>query len=138
MEDFVTFEIAKKLKEKGFIGNGDIGCCCGFYCEEGFSINIVYDDLDNSELLHNEYLRPSISQVLKWLREKSIFILPELGCVSNNKQYFQVKVIVRNGYRLQRTLDNDGEDYTTYEESALAGIEYVLDKLNLSENNNEL
>lgn len=48
-EDFVSFETAKLLKEKGFIGDGDVGCRCGFYKqnkEYPSQIDLVYDDLN--------------------------------------------------------------------------------------------
>lgn len=129
MEDFVTFEIAKKLKEKGFIGNGKIGCCCGFYCEEGFDINIVYDDLDNSELLCNEYLRPFISQVLKWLRkEKRI----DAGAIwSNNDKVWVGYVNEMDMPDLVSDCVLPHNSYDSYESAALHAIEYVLDNLKL-------
>lgn len=71
-EDYVTYETAVLLKEKGFDGNGDIGCKCGFYSQNidyPNQIDLVYDDLDNSELEHNECLRPTHQLALKWLRE---------------------------------------------------------------------
>lgn len=80
-EDYVSFEVAKLLKEKGFIGSGDIGSRCGFYSEKdyetghgiitktGREVGLVYDDLDNSELELYEYLRPTLQMAMKWLRE---------------------------------------------------------------------
>lgn len=131
MEDFVTFEIAKKLKEKGFIGNGNIGCCFGFYCEEGLDINIVYDDLDNSELLCNEYLRPSISQVLKWLRkEKELHI--EFIANASGYWYIVSHTPRRGCSNLYRCYDggtNDAGEWDDYEQCALSAIKYVLDNL---------
>lgn len=130
MEDFITFEIAKKLKEKGFIGNGDIGCRCGFYTDAD---NYAYDDLDNSELLPNECLRFTISQALKWLREeKKIDVLPQRGHISIDKnskvtRYYNVNIYFERSFAC--TLDNDEEDYSTYEQAVLAGIKYVLDNL---------
>lgn len=125
-EDFVPYKLAVKLKEKGFIGNGDIGCCCGFYCEEGFNINIMYDDLNNNELLHNEYLRPSISQVLKWLRsEKKIYCLPHFE--QGIDMWFFYIAKPQAGCEFPEYMSES--IYDTYEQAALAGIEYVLDNL---------
>lgn len=79
-EDYVSFEIAKLLKEKGF-DSDDVGCHGGFYSERcyeyghgiktqsGQEVGIVYDDLTNSELDYDEYLRPTIQMAMKWLRE---------------------------------------------------------------------
>jgi len=80
-EDYISFETAKLLKEKGFVGSGDIGSRCGFYSEKdyetghgiitktGREVGLVYDDLDNSELERYEYLRPTLQMAMKWLRE---------------------------------------------------------------------
>lgn len=71
-EDYVSFEIAKLLKEKGFVGEREIGCRCGFYeqnKEYPNQINLVYDDLNNSELECNECLRFTHQMAMKWLRE---------------------------------------------------------------------
>lgn len=63
MEDFVTFEIAKKLKEKGFNYP-----CVGHYVNNQLYIahyhNAFHSDKDES------IDTPIISQVLKWLREE--------------------------------------------------------------------
>jgi hypothetical protein len=127
MEEFVTFEIAKKLKEKGFIGNGHIGCCCGFYCEEGFDINIVYDDLDNSELLCNEYLRPTITQALKWLREEhKLHVCIDLD---HEKNWFYFIQGINNNFEYI-----DEFEYSSYEDAAISGIGYVLNELIIQNN----
>jgi hypothetical protein len=125
MEDFVTFEIAKKLKENGFIGNGNIGCCFGFYCEEGLDINIVYDDLDNSELPCNEYLRPSISQVLKWLREEKRI---DAGAIwSNNDKVWVGYVNEMDMPDLVSDCVLPHNSYDSYEGASMSAIEYILD-----------
>lgn len=71
-EDYVSFEVAKLLKEKGFIGDGEVGCRCGFYKqnkEYPSQIDLVYDDLNNFELEYNECLRFTHQMIMKWLRE---------------------------------------------------------------------
>ena len=79
-EDYVSFETAKLLKEKGF-DSEDVGCLGGFYSERcyesghgvktqsGQEVGVVYDDLINSELENYEYLRPTLQMAMKWLRE---------------------------------------------------------------------
>ena len=84
MEDFVTFEIAKKLKEKGFKEK-----CFGWYypsevCGYDHQTLIVhnrseciwdrYEDLLISHNDDNHIDVPTISQVINWLiKEKKIF-----------------------------------------------------------------
>ena len=129
MEDFVPFEIAKTLKEKGFKEE-----CLAYYTKDsGFYYNTSYgSDVENAFKSFNSRPNhicgkridaPTISQVLKWLREeKKLFI--EISC--NYTDYFPTV----------RLLDSRQTDYirgdviySTYEQAALAGIEYVLDNL---------
>lgn len=122
MEDFVPFEIANKLKEKGFrkpcilYYNSDK--VRTWFNEPDIAKNFVPTTLGNDDVL-----APAISQVLKWLREeKKLFI--EISC--NYTDYFPTV----------RLLDSRQTDYirgdvvySTYEQAALAGIEYSLDNL---------
>ena len=79
MEDFVPFEIAKKLKEKGFTCKypfamyNELGSYCPLTtssdyvtCESGYKYRCYYDYNDFDE---NDFIAPTISQVLKWLRK---------------------------------------------------------------------
>lgn len=140
MEDFVTFEIAVKLKGKGFKEK-----CLAYYDEED-NVGLLYNTQYTDEALPCQYTdllqchntdeaetqpddsencvdAPTISQVLKWLREeKKIFV--EISCIYTD--YFPTI----------RLLDYHQTDYirgdiiySTYEKAALAGIEYVLDYL---------
>ena len=85
MEDFVTFEIAKKLKEKGFKEE----CLCHYITD-----TLVYNlesPIANNQMwfCHNKYDNiwhrdnydaPTISQVFKWLRdEMGIHVCITLG-----------------------------------------------------------
>ena len=101
-EDYVSIEVAKLLKEKNFVGSGEIGCRCGFYSEypdsfevgkgittaSGQEVGLVYDDLDNSQLRTGEYLRPTLQMANKFLRERyNIFIQVELYSKSGDFTY---------------------------------------------------
>lgn len=138
MEDFVPFSLAKKLKEKGFREE-----CLAYYTSEytlyNNTICLTEDKyLCLSEIDYNEFLKsnneetklenicdaPTISQVLKWLREeKKIFIDIRTSIDLNGKEHFSYyiiynKVSIREGYT-----DFDWK----FEQAALAGIEYVID-----------
>lgn len=113
MEDLVTFEIAKKLEEKGF------NWTCSHYYR-----------VDNKKLFHVKYWgyeerinAPMISQVFKWLRGKDIMveIPPVLG--DDGTWTFSFRVQTKKLY------DRSTKDYTSYESAALACIEHVLDNL---------
>lgn len=118
MEEYVSFEIAKKLEELGF----DYTC-------------LRYYSVDNKKLKKNEYwayedriFAPMISQALKWLREeKDIHI--EIYANATGYDYIVSDTPNLGGsdrYWNDFRGPNDGGCWDTYEECALAGIEYVL------------
>lgn len=111
MEDFVTLEITKKLKEKGFPIKTKT--------EGKFGLTKV-KEVD---------ILPSISQVLKWLREEKAIhlnvVLWEKGwyCVVWCFEYYEEE----KKYYYKREYQTN--DYNNYEQAAFAGIEYVIDNL---------
>lgn len=137
MEDFVNYELAVKLKEKGFsLNNEDV---------EFIGFRFIFSDECNirriSEIAayDKEYFGenincPTISQVLKWLRnEKGIFLQMEhitkkcVGC-----KLIRMKtggVIASYKEDEFRYANNNPLAANTYEECALDAIEYVLDNL---------
>ena len=127
MEDFVTFEIAKKLKEKGYpllkVRKQNVD-------------PIIYDLPEEHPDWQNcdAYYIPTIYQVLKWLREeKKISVEKNFGMHPYEGSacwYCTIVKISESGVR--EVLDNFGETcnvFDSYEDAELAGIEYVLDKL---------
>lgn len=122
MEDFVTYEIAKKLKEKGYpmeeIPTGGI---------DNRNFPILYDlpkEHPNWQDCKAWWV-PTISQVLKWLREKNIYCLPffEQGV----DMWFYAICKPACGSEFPEFVSES--DYDTYELAALSGIEYILDNL---------
>lgn len=106
MEDFVTFEIAKKLKEKGF----------------GYDLPITYDYKNQ---IYHHYIEPTISQVLKWLREeKEIYI--EIYMYHNCYLWEIYNTKIYDADFTQKSEKYSEIEYENYEQAALAGIEYVL------------
>lgn len=131
--EFVDFDLAKKLKEKGFNEP-----CYAFYTEHGSlqwnNIDTYYrpnqeislEDLTNTYNDGNSICltdAPTISQVLKWLMdEKKIAINIEFIPYA-----WQYKII-------DMSFDRRFEPYgitlfSDYKEAAIAGIEYVLDNI---------
>lgn len=130
-EDFVSYELAVKLKEKGF------KCSYPFamYNEEGVfhecytSVpNMQYYDYDDFD--ERDCIAPTISQVLKWLREEEQFVFGMTPMQEQDGDYLSWCVTIYkvddNGYGLSW---KEELYYQTYEAAALAGIEYVLDNL---------
>ena len=133
--EFITFEIAKKLKEKGFKEK-----CIAYYWEkinEHTPSFVVEDKISEDGIcildLISEHNKaewspfidaPTISQVLKWLRkEKEIYL--EIVIVVDGEYMCDIyKINSRPIECLGST-----EYFKTYEQAAIAGIEYVLDNL---------
>lgn len=138
--EFVSFDLAKKLKEKGLSCKyplamyNERGSFCPLFTSADRNPNIKsvfgnreyydYDDFDE-----NDFIAPTISQVLKWLREKhATHIEISLG---GNGWYFEI---------IQYEYNEEEKEYycklitisvinDSYEQAAIAGIEYVLDNL---------
>lgn len=131
------FELAKKLKEKGFKEK-----CIAYYWEKinehtpSFVVedNIPEDGLNIFDLLsdHNQAEwspfidAPTISQVLKWLREKKGWIIV-VRLYSTNGWYWFIQD--KNGELKSSHLASCDDCFATYELAALAGVEYCLDNL---------
>ena len=131
--EFVNFEIAKKLKEKGYpqVKKNTIA----MYNEDGdwYSLSTTLDDFYYvfEDFDEHDYVCPTIPQALKWLREEKKYHIKFDG---NAFGYlFIVSDIPSEGgtdrYCSYYKGPNDGGCWDTYEEAALAGIEYVLDNL---------
>jgi hypothetical protein len=140
MSEFVPLRIAKKLKEKGFkeecvahYYSNDPTCrikntALADYVQQPFCIESIKRSWNRCELNPCSsgcyYDVPTISQVMKWLREeKKIHI-----CISysdNINTMWEYEIILLDGALYQ----NADSTYMSYEEATLAGIEYVLDNL---------
>ena len=122
-ESFVSFELAEKLKEKGFWYKTET-----FYDEDG-GIGLYLGHKPCFE--HDLYSRPTISQVLKWLREeKGIHI--ELTASAFGYSYIISKTPELGGTDIKFSEydgPNDGGAWDELEYCAVAAIEYVLDNL---------
>ena len=129
-EDFVPFELAVKLKEKGFNEP-----CYGYYHRDGgdnsFEVcgNGDYDFLNSK----NKYrvASPTISQVLKWLREEEkiyivIAVNPTLSTKDKIAYYYQIYF---NSTGVGSDYYESEQWYAQWEDCAEDSIEYVLDNL---------
>lgn len=122
--DFVTFEIAKKLREKGFNW-----ICSHYYrtkCKDLFMV-FPCEDWSNTEERINA---PTISQVMKWLREEKLILIG----LSPMQEYDGDEMIewCSSIYKADKQGGMSWIEefyYQSYEQAALAGIEYALDNL---------
>jgi hypothetical protein len=98
--ELVTFQIARKLEEKGF------------HYDKSKELDRV--------LISNVFFIPPIYRVLDWLREERGYHI----CIGYDGEYSYDVVRVKS---CEFCGANDG--YDSYEQAALAGIECVLDNL---------
>lgn len=140
-EDFVDFELAKKLKEKGFVCDlpfamyNELGQFALLTtsapirkAESGYTYRDYYDYEDFDE---NDFIAPTISQVLKWLRkEKNIHVSSVLwfkGWYVDIQSF--TKEIDEERVRYDVYNEFQSIDYETYEEAVIAGVNYCLENL---------
>lgn len=133
-EDFVTREIAVKLKEKGF-KEGCYGCYMPFGDAELIFNQFPYRGVASEDCMYSYNSLPSecvgsdlvdaptISQTLKWLRVMWKVVVTPYPFTEYDDWFFNIRFIGRYG-----EYESD-EMYSSYEKAAIAGIEYVIDKL---------
>lgn len=131
--------LAKKLKEKGFTCElplamyNELGkfylltTSAPYYVSSSgskYREYYSYDDFDEYD-----FIAPTISQVLKWLREeKKIHIIVEIADGGwYNTKYPNIRW--ENGKLKSDKYIMSFKNKESYEQAALAGIEYVLDNL---------
>lgn len=131
MKDFIPFEIAIKLREKGFREE-----CIAYYHTDGEllynrdqyrggnykSLLRSYNSLPKNPIGCEQIDAPTISQVLKWLREeKKIHITVE---IDNNGWYYTVSPNVRLKNSKLKIISFENKE--SYEQATLVGIQYIL------------
>lgn len=108
MEDFVPYELVVKLREKGFD-----------WCK--------ITTYNPKTKVRNNHIEPTISQVLKWLREeKRLHVEIWITGKRPIKWHHTIHTLYHSG---ETQGWSSGESYGSYELAALAAIEYVLDKI---------
>ena len=128
MEDFVTYELSVKLKEKGFN--------IPFYFYYRTDDKLLHHANITNPLEYDGYggyvddevvIAPTISQVLKWLREKySIHISTKpYPCEDGLMWLYEIRKFSK--YISAVVANKTG--FVKEEQAAIAGIEYVLNTL---------
>lgn len=124
-EDYVSFEVAKLLKEKGFDWNTD---------KQFNSDKIVgdYNITDRSRYPERYLDAPTLQMAMKWLRE-----VHHLHCnigYDNVNWYWDIQTIRKpvteeTAPKMLPAIATIGLTYSTYEEACEAAIKYCLEKL---------
>ena len=126
--EICEFKIAQKLKEKGFNQKPKHLCLNSYYEYDGlrkitplYNENIWYDS-ENKEYL---YYAPTISQVLKWLREThNIYIVVFIDDDTDKPVTFEI-------YKGTECVMCEHSYYSLAEwnKAEMDAIEYVIDNL---------
>lgn len=122
-EDYVSFEVAKLLKEKGF-NEPCYTCYLNKECSH-------YDYLStNFELVDNAYSAPTIQMAMKWLREVHNLCVEPYRTACG--YLYTISTIPYGSCKCNPKEGGDDEDsgqWTTYEGACEAAIKYCLENL---------
>lgn len=121
-EDYVSFETAKLLREKGF----DEECDYEYgvpVVEQGYVLQRFFKPIKNSELIDDAYVAPTLQLAMKWLREiYSLEIYPYHDFP--RKWWFE---IIKYPYPVS---EYESESiYNSYEDACASAIKYCLENL---------
>jgi hypothetical protein len=121
-EDYVSFETAKLLKEKGFDES-----CYQKYDNEGY-LSFNHVGYINNEKSCDDFcaLAPTIQMAMKWLREvHNISVEPLVDFGSGDEYWWTADI----GYIKKDGLIDELCGYNSYEEAAESAIKYCLENL---------
>ena len=118
-EDYVSFETAKLLKEKGFEGRMHT-----FYTEEGTEMESAYVVPSNFFPIY----RPTLQMAMKWLREREWFIcvIPLAFYCGEKVSKFGYSIWAGDNFEVD---EENTPEFTTYKEACEAAIKYCLENL---------
>ena len=122
-EDYVSFETAKLLKEKGF----DEFCRAHYDITNG---NLYYEKVEVEASgceMHNSVLAPTLQMAMKWLREeKGIAVIPVLSSILDNEKFlWDIKIVVTK----TNVSYSQGWVYEEQEDAFEMAIKYCLKNL---------
>lgn len=113
-EDYVSFEIAKLLKEKGFDEP-----CVYVYRHDGS------EDIWDADKEVIAYQEPTLQMAMKWLREiHKVHIIIDYSVCFSKYSFDAIRLHSTNLTNIE-----DSFIYDTYEEVAEAAIKYCLENL---------
>lgn len=127
IEDYVSFEIAKILKEKEF---GQDYYNYPVYWMNGNNPTLSFEGDDDFPYNQNECVAPTLATTMKWLREKGIIItitytMHSLSIIGHQMMF---------GFKIQNVqgellAENTEVAYDSYEQAEMDAIKYSLKNL---------
>lgn len=135
-EDYVSFETAKLLKEKGFDESTSMvympyGDLCKLHRYDSIR-NSNYNDITKN---YFEYTAPTIQMAMKWLREEHSIIIIVESHIFNPQEArttrFRFSVWVEDNYEEPYFDDPEHQfdSFSTYENTCDVAIKYCLENL---------
>ena len=134
-EDYVSFEVAKLLKEKGFCENTEHKI---WYVIKQFSTGVpwnscIYKVGDITREYNNDCCipMPTLQTAMKWLREVyDLFIEPRVG-ETDDKTWYDFDIIPINGRKINWNHYNNLPlvELNSYEEAVELALKYCLENL---------
>jgi len=121
-EDYVSFETAKLLKEKGF--DEPVLFTIDREGFQQYPKNLEFEYLHNSEVSADEYACPTLQLAMKWLREvhNIDIIITSSKDESYNKRKYTYVIVSKRFTGTDNVKRN-------YEEACEAAIKYCLENL---------
>ena len=128
-EDFVSFEVAKLLKEKGFYQDF-LSEMMPVWKLNGNRTELVFHGCDNYPCENDEwYSAPTLQIAVKWLRlEHQIFIRPDTDFM-NPMSYFAEIFCYGNNLKTQQDVMTG--KYESPEEALEAAIKHCLENFDI-------
>lgn len=127
-EDYISFETAKLLKEKGF----DINVANSWHIVPSETCNFedlekfVCGDVNEPEYSKDYYPMITLQMAMKWLRkEKKIICLPHIEPIEEKWFFYVVKLPQASDFPEYMS----SVIYDTYEKACEAAIKYCLENL---------
>lgn len=124
-EDYVSYEVAKLLKEKGFDWD-----CEHYYKLNGEIVRTFHTNgsyhINSSVLYEHQCLAPTQAMAMKWLREKhNLFIWISLRRPNMGLPYCYELHSISTG----EVIHIGGFNFGTYEQAVEAALKYCLTEL---------
>ena len=125
-EDYVSFETAKLLKDKGF----------DEFTFSNYNENGITQFTEVETRVGEGYQRPTLQMAMKWLREYKK-ILTSIFCHIDKGYWFCIQHFIDSPYKFATSESIHRKEeilgkiqyYDTYEQACEASIKYCLEKL---------
>ena len=122
-EDYVSFETAKLLKEKGFTEN-----CLMRYNKVGDLVEEAYKSNWNFQTI--DYSAPTLQMAMKWLREvHEIYMMIDKDFATEKGWHYVIARKQDWADNIDKGLIQQESNSYTYEEACEAAIKYCLENL---------